>query len=48
MAPYNVCYNADKHDSLVEHLKERIDDYVERDIAPPNNLSTDEVQVVQV
>ena len=48
MAPYNVCYNADKHDSLVEHLKERIDNYIERDIIPPNNLSTDEVQTVQV
>lgn len=48
MAPYNVCYNIDKHDSLVQHLKERVEDYIERDIAPPNNLSTDEVQTVQV
>jgi hypothetical protein len=48
MAPYQVCYNVDKHDSLVQHLKTRIEDYIERDVAPPNKLSTDEVQTVQV
>jgi hypothetical protein len=48
MAPKAVCFNKDKHASLVSHLRSRIEDYFEKDIAPPNSVSVDEMQILQV
>jgi hypothetical protein len=48
MAPKAVCFNKDKHASLVAHLRSRIEDYFEKDIAPPNSVSVDEMQILQV
>jgi hypothetical protein len=48
MAPKSVCYNLDKHDSLVQHLQQRVADYVENDVTPPNSVSIDEMQILQV
>jgi hypothetical protein len=48
MAPKAVCFNLDKHDSLVQHLQQRVADYVENDVTPPNSVSVDEMQILQV
>jgi hypothetical protein len=48
MAPKAVCFSKDKHASLVAHLRSRIEDYFEKDIAPPNSVSVDEMQILQV
>ena len=48
MAPKNVCFNKDKHDSLIEHLRTRIYDYITNDVTPANTVSIDEMQILQV
>lgn len=48
MAPKAVCFNIDKHDSLVQHLQQRVADYIENDVTPPNSVSVDEMQILQV
>ena len=48
MAPKIICYNLDKHNSLVEHLQQRVADYIENDVTPPNSVSVDEMQILQV
>jgi hypothetical protein len=48
MAPKAVCFNLDKHDSLVQHLQQRVADYIENDVTPPNSVSVDEMQILQV
>jgi hypothetical protein len=48
MAPKGVCYNLDKHASLIQHLQQRVADYVENDVTPPNSVSIDEMQILQV
>lgn len=48
MAPKAVCYNEDKHASLIDHLQGRIEDYTERDVVPPRSVSIEEMQILQV
>lgn len=48
MAPKAICFNLDKHDSLVQHLQQRVVDYIENDVVPPNSVSIDEMQILQV
>lgn len=48
MAPKAVCFNEDKHASLIDHLQGRIEDYTERDVVPPRSVSIEEMQILQV
>lgn len=48
LVPKNVYSNLDKHDVVVEHLRKRVEEYINYGVKPPRNVNLDEIQVQRV